>query len=89
MAEHSITLTDRRYMELTGIKNVITFDEEEIILESSPGLIFIVGQGMHITMLNLDEGKVKIEGEVQSFQYKPQGTDIKTRSKNIINRLLK
>lgn len=89
MAEHSMILTDRRYMELTGIKNVITFDEEEIILESSLGIIFIVGQNMHITMLNLDEGKVKIEGEVQSFQYKPQGADIKTRSKNIINRLLK
>lgn len=89
MAGHSITLTDRKYMELTGIKHVITFDEEEIVLESGMGIIFIVGQDMHITMLNLDEGKVKIEGEVQSFQYKPQGTDIKARSKNIINRLLK
>lgn len=89
MAGHSMILTDRKHMELTGIKNVITFDEEEIVLESSMGIIFIVGQEMHITMLNLDEGKVKIEGELQSLQYKAQGTDIKAKSKNIIGRLLK
>ncbi|MBO8159764.1 sporulation protein YabP [Thermosyntropha sp.] len=89
MAEHSMILTDRKCMELTGIKNVNTFDEEEIILDSSMGLIFITGKGMHITMLNLDEGKVEIEGEFESFQYKPSGADFKTKSKNIIERLLK
>jgi len=40
-------------------------------------------------MLNLDEGKVALEGNVNSIEYKAQGTDIKAKGKNILNRLLK
>lgn len=89
MAEHSIKLTERKQMELTGVTNVVTFDEQEIIMETILGNIFILGEGLHITMLNLDEGKVALEGAVNSIEYKSQGTDLKTRSRNILSRLLK
>lgn len=89
MAEHSLKLTERRKLELTGINNVNSFDEEEIVLETGLGNLCVLGQELHIIMLNLDEGKVGIEGDITSLEYKNQGPDIKTRGKNILSRLLK
>lgn len=89
MAEHSIKITERSQMELTGVNNVNTFDEQEIILETSLGHLFILGEELHITMLNLEEGKVALEGAINSIEYKSQGADLKTKSKNILSRLLK
>jgi len=76
-------------MQLSGVKNVNTFDEEEIILETELGFLCILGQGLHISMLNLEQGKVAVEGTVNSVEYKQQGSDFKTKGKNILNRLLK
>lgn len=89
MANHSFTLTNRANMQLSGVKNVNTFDEEEIILETELGFLCILGQGLHISMLNLEQGKVAVEGTVNSVEYKQQGSDFKTKGKNILNRLLK
>ncbi len=89
MAEHSIKLINRSNMELTGVSSVNTFDEEEIILETSLGYLYIVGENLHITMLSLEEGKVSLEGEVNSVEYKALGIDLRTKSKNVLSRLLK
>ncbi len=89
MAEHSIKLSNRRNMELTGINNVNNFDEEKIILESELGHIYIIGQDLHIGTLNLEQGRVALEGNIDIIEYKAPGTDIKAKGKSIINRLLK
>ncbi|MEQ8201855.1 MAG: sporulation protein YabP [Syntrophomonadaceae bacterium] len=89
MAEHSLTMDNRQKLHLSGITNVIAFDEEEIVLETSQGYLFINGADMHITMLNLDQGQVAIQGNINNLGYKAQGTDLKTKGKNVLNRLLK
>lgn len=89
MAEHFIKLTNRKNMELSGVNNVINFDEQEIVLDTSMGTLFVVGEDLHINLLKLDEGKVALEGGVNSIMYKAQGIDMKSKSKNILGRLLK
>lgn len=89
MAEHFIKLTNRKNMELSGVNNVINFDEQEIVLDTSMGTLFVVGEELHINLLKLDEGKVALEGGVNSIMYKAQGIDMKSKSKNILGRLLK
>ncbi|MGI6467623.1 MAG: sporulation protein YabP [Syntrophomonadaceae bacterium] len=89
MAEHSLMLINREHLEISGVTNVNTFDEKEIIIESRQGYLYIAGQNMHVSNLNLDEGKVSIDGSITSIEYKTQSADLKSRSKNIIQRLLK
>ncbi len=89
MADHLIKINNRNNMELSGVNNVNTFDEQEIILETILGSLFIKGENLHITLLNLEENKVALEGEINSLEYKAPGVDIKTKSKNVISRLLK
>ncbi|QGU00525.1 hypothetical protein SYNTR_1931 [Candidatus Syntrophocurvum alkaliphilum] len=89
MAEHSLYLEDRKYLEMVGVTSVITFDEEEIILQTNMGYLNITGENLHITMLNLEQNKVAIQGTVSIMEYKAQGTDLKSKGKNILTRLLK
>jgi sporulation protein YabP len=89
MAEHSLSLANRQRMELTGVTNVITFDEQEIILSTTLGYLAIIGEELHINALNLDDGKVAIQGSVNNIGYKPQGTDFKAKGKNMLGRLFK
>jgi sporulation protein YabP len=76
-------------MEISGVINVNTFDEEEIILETVMGYLYVQGEELHVSMLNLEQGKVVVEGSIINIQYKKEGKDIKTRGKNILSRLLK
>lgn len=89
MAEHTLMLVNREHMEISGVTNVNTFDEKEIIIESRLGYLYICGQDMHVSSLNLDDGKVAVDGNINSIEYKVQSGDIKARGKNIIQRLLK
>ncbi len=89
MHEHSLTLANRQNLQLSGVTNVIAFDEDEIVLETSQGYLSINGTELHINMLNLDQGQVAIQGTFNNLGYKAQGTDLKSKGKNILNRLLK
>ncbi|MDR1615454.1 MAG: sporulation protein YabP [Syntrophomonadaceae bacterium] len=89
MTAHIVQVNDRKDMDLTGITNINTFDEKEIILETVMGYLIIGGDNLHINLLKLDEGKVALAGSINSIFYKTQSPDIKTKSKNIINRLFK
>jgi len=89
LGDHLVTKNKRKQVELSGVTNVVTFDEEAVILETTMGLLVIMGEQLHITMLNLDQSKVAVEGNIAAMEYKAQGTDLKARSKSILNRLLK
>ena len=57
-------------MEISGVINVNTFDEEEIILETVMGYLYVQEKELHVSMLNLEQGKVVVEGSNINIQYK-------------------
>lgn len=66
---HKLTLDNRKKMTLTGIKDVVAFDLNQILLESSMGMIHIKGKDLKVTKLNVDSGLTDIEGYVDSIMY--------------------
>jgi sporulation protein YabP len=89
MAEHLINMVNRKSIALSGVSNVINFDEEEITLDTTMGCLEIGGQELHITMLNLENGQVAVTGSINHLAYKPQGVNFKSKGKTILNRLFK
>ncbi len=68
----------------SGITDVLSFDTDEIVLDSELGGIILKGSELHIKNLNLDNGEVSIEGRVDSFVYtKSKGKDKETLLKKI------
>jgi sporulation protein YabP len=85
-----LTLTNRERFQATGVNQVGTFDEEEIVLETGIGTLILKGQGMHITHLDLAAGELVVEGTIAALEYSEQySKKIRAKGKNIIDRLLK
>lgn len=67
--QHKVTMTNRHACALTGIKDVLSFDVHEVILETEQGMLAIKGEDLHVSRLSLDSGEVDVDGRVDSFAY--------------------
>lgn len=69
LRSHCIHMDNRELMSVTGVKDVGSFNEHEVVLLTEAGGLTIEGNGLHITKLNLDDGQVIIEGEIAALDY--------------------
>ena len=71
---HKLTLTERKNMVMTGVAEVISFDENAVVLKTSLGLLTVHGQGLQLKNLSLEGGQVAVEGSISAFVYEePRG----------------
>lgn len=66
---HKLVLQNRSLGNLTGIQDVVAFDENQIILDTDMGLLTIKGKDLHVSRLTLEKGEVDIQGTVDSLVY--------------------
>ena len=66
---HQLTLQGRTRAKLSGVTAVSCFNEQEIVLETSEGEVALLGQGLHIEQLNLDDGQLDVTGEIAGIEY--------------------
>jgi len=66
---HKVSMTGRRELLLTGVEDVMSFDEQEILLETSDGMLAIEGEDLHVKRLSLERGELDVEGRVVSLVY--------------------
>ena len=60
---HRLTLDSRSRLSVTGVLEVESFDETEILLTSTRGSLSIRGQGLRLQQLSIDGGQVLVDGE--------------------------
>lgn len=84
---HKIIMNNRRDGSITGVIDVISFDVEEIKVETEMGTLLIKGSELHVKRLNLEKGEVDIEGRIDSIAY----THIKNKSdeESFLSRMFK
>ena len=66
---HSLTLDDRRRLSVTGAEDVESFDDSEVVMHTSQGLLVIKGSGLQIDRLSTDSGDVSVQGLITSLGY--------------------
>ena len=66
---HKISLNNRLAGSMTGVREVISFDGGEIILDTEQGIMIIKGEDLHVTRLTLDKGEVEISGRIDGILY--------------------
>lgn len=67
--QHKVTMNNRQTCLLTGVKDVLSFDVREVILETEQGMLTIRGEDLHVSRLSLDLGEVDLDGRVDSLIY--------------------
>ncbi|MDC7291669.1 sporulation protein YabP [Blautia schinkii] len=77
---HKLMLENRQGGTITGVRDVNSFDEKEILLLTDAGKLLIKGEQLHVKRLNLEKGEVDIEGKVDSLTYLSKSTDKKEES---------
>ena len=85
---HKITVLNRRTCNLTGVNDVLSFDVNEIILETDQGMLMIKGSELHVNRLTLDKGEVDVEGKIDSFTYSEQAGSV-AKGESLLSRLFK
>ena len=85
--EHDITLRGRKKLDISGVRQVESFDNEEFLLETEMGFLSVRGQNLHMKNLNVEQGLVSIEGKIYDLVYldEQQGG----KSKGLFGKLFK
>lgn len=73
-SNHTVIMEQRENISITGVLDVISFDEEAIIAETEMGVIILKGTNLHVSKLNLEKGELNVDGEVYSLAYEESGS---------------
>lgn len=65
----NIILENRKKLNLTGVKDVVSFDDETVILDTALGRLTVKGDGLHISSFNTESGELIAEGNVIALVY--------------------
>ena len=68
-AAHGFTLMNRSHAEISGVIDVDCFNEEIIVINTSMGAMTITGSGMNILVFSQEQGRLVVDGEVNSVEY--------------------
>ena len=66
---HSLQLKDRRNLSMSGVTEVVSFDDLSVVLKTSLGTLTVQGQDLQLKTLSLDGGQVAVEGSVTALIY--------------------
>lgn len=85
---HKISMVNRTTCGISGVNDVLAFDNHEILLETEQGILMMKGNELHVGRLSLDKGEIDVEGKIDSLTYSEQlGCD--TKSESLLMRLFK
>ena len=65
----NIILENRNKLSISGVNDVLSFDDQVVIVETELGLLTIKGENLKINKLSIDTSEVIVEGEINNLAY--------------------
>lgn len=66
---HQLTMDGRSRAKLSGVIAVSCFNEREVVLETTEGEVALLGEGLHIEQLDLEDGRLDVTGAISAVEY--------------------
>lgn len=66
---HMVSLENSERASFTGVTDVESFNENEVVMLTEQGVLVLSGEGLHIARLNLEDGQVVAEGRIFAMEY--------------------
>lgn len=66
---HKLTLSDRKKLTVTGVSEVVSFDETAVQMETSLGCLMVYGQQLRLKNLSPEAGQLELTGEIEAMVY--------------------
>lgn len=86
-SRHAIQIDRRENITVSGVTDVISFDEESVISETEMGIVVIKGANLHVKRINLENGELVVAGEIDGLSY--ENASAGTKAKSFMGRLFK
>lgn len=83
---HQISMHARESMEVRGVTDVVSFDEQSVILDTVCGGVSVEGEALHVRVLNIEQGIVTMDGRIDSIYYY-DNSHAKDEKKGFLGRL--
>ncbi|MBQ7340546.1 MAG: YabP/YqfC family sporulation protein [Oscillospiraceae bacterium] len=64
---HKLTLQGRSHLSMTGVTEVVSFDENAVILHTELGTLVVQGKDLQLKTLSTEQ--VMVEGKVSALHY--------------------
>lgn len=74
----NLVLENREKLSISGVLDVLSFDDQVVIVETELGLLTVKGDNLRINKLSIDTSEVVVEGEIYNLAYSENDLDKKT-----------
>lgn len=72
---HKLTLNERKNLTMTGVTEVVSFDDTSVVLHTALGTLEVQGQQLQLKTLSIDGGQVAVDGHICALYYEePRST---------------
>ena len=66
---HKLQLNERRQLTMTGVTEVVSFEDSAVVLQTSLGTLIVQGRELQLKTLSLEGGQVAVDGTISSLAY--------------------
>ena len=66
---HTLSLNERRQLTMTGVTEVVSFDDSAVVLRTDLGTLVVQGSELQLKTLSLEGGQVAVDGTVSALTY--------------------
>ena len=71
---HKLCLNERSQLTMTGVTEVVSFEETAVVLRTALGTLIVQGKDLQLKTLSLDGGQVAVDGQISALLYEePRG----------------
>ena len=76
----NLILENRNKLNVSGVMDVLSFDDQVVVIETELGLLNVKGEVLRISKLSIDTGEVIVEGDIYNLAYSEKAGDKKGTS---------
>lgn len=83
----NLILENREKLNISGVLDVLSFDDQLILLETQLGLLTVKGEKLRVNKLSLDSEEVIVDGIIQSLSY--SNTEFGKKNSGLFSKIFK
>ncbi len=71
----NLILENRGKLSISGVLDVLSFDDQVVIVETELGLLTVKGENLRINKLSIDTSEVMVEGTISLLSYSDKDSE--------------
>ncbi len=84
----NLILENRGKLSISGVNDVLSFDDQVVIVETELGLLTVKGENIRVNKLSIDTSEVILEGEISYLAYSNKETE-KSKNSSLLSKIFK